>query len=105
MLILSLVIPYVEVIQTACILEVQEMARTLPLTCRVDFKDPDHLIITPDDGLWAGGVYKFQMYNLDYNNEVNNFYYIDVYNLHYLGNKTIHFVNAYWIKQYLSDFM
>ena len=53
------------------------MGKNLPCTCKVDFKDPDqlhtfHLIITPDEGLWCGGIYKFQIHvPLDYNNVVS----------------------------------
>ena len=96
----NLVIHDFEIILFACILEVQEMAQTLPSTCRVDFKDPDqlhtfHLIITPKDGLWSSGVFKFQIdVPLNYNNEVSIYYYIDEYNLHYLENKTVHFLYA-----------
>ena len=44
--------------------EVQEMEQTLPKTCRVHFDDPNKLYqfaltITPDDGYWHGGKFKF----------------------------------------------
>jgi len=40
------------------------MEQTLPKTCRVHFEDPNKLYqfiltITPDDGYWHGGKFKF----------------------------------------------
>ena len=40
------------------------MEQTMPRTCRVHFDDPNklhkfQLTITPDDGYWHGGKYKF----------------------------------------------
>ena len=77
----------IEFIVISCIVEVQEMGGTLPSTCRVAFKDPDQLhtfqlIITPDDGIWSGGVYKFQIdVPVDYNNVVSIKYYINGWNI------------------------
>ena len=57
--------------------EVQEMGNTLPSTCKVDFEDPNvlykfHLVISPEDGHWVGGSYKFLInVPLDYNNVVS----------------------------------
>ncbi|XP_064646751.1 NEDD8-conjugating enzyme UBE2F-like [Lineus longissimus] len=44
--------------------EVMEMGKSLPKTCRTEFEDPNKLhqfilIISPDDGDWHGGKYKF----------------------------------------------
>ncbi|XP_052079880.1 NEDD8-conjugating enzyme UBE2F-like [Mytilus californianus] len=44
--------------------EVQEMEEHLPKTCKVNFEDPNtlhkfSLIITPEDGFWHGGRFKF----------------------------------------------
>ncbi|KAJ8321026.1 hypothetical protein KUTeg_002613 [Tegillarca granosa] len=44
--------------------EVQEMEENLPKTCKIDFEDPDKihkftLTITPDEGFWYGGKYRF----------------------------------------------
>ena len=44
--------------------EVQEMEQSLPRTCRVHFNDPSvlhvfQLTITPDDGFWQGGKFRF----------------------------------------------
>lgn len=44
--------------------EVQEMEENLPKTCKIDFDDPDKihkfiLTITPDEGFWYGGKYRF----------------------------------------------
>ncbi|EGI60601.1 PREDICTED: NEDD8-conjugating enzyme UBE2F-like [Acromyrmex echinatior] len=53
--------------------EVQEMEQTLPVTCKVTFKDPDCLhefilLIMPDEGYWIGGHFYFQIYiSEDYN--------------------------------------
>lgn len=53
--------------------EVQEMEQTLPGTCRVKFEDPHQLhdfqlTVTPDEGYWAGGRFRFHIYvTEDYN--------------------------------------
>lgn len=44
--------------------EVQEMEQNMPSTCKVFFKDPNvlcefTLIITPDEGFWKDGKFKF----------------------------------------------
>lgn len=44
--------------------EVQEMEQNMPSTCKVFFNDPNvlsefTLIITPDEGFWMGGKFKF----------------------------------------------
>ena len=44
--------------------EVQEMEQNLPKTCQVLFEDPNKLhsfllYISPDDGYWTGGRFKF----------------------------------------------
>lgn len=44
--------------------EVQEMEENMPKTCKVNFEDPNtlhkfSLIITPDEGFWHGGKFKF----------------------------------------------
>lgn len=44
--------------------EVQEMEQNLPKTCQINFDDPNKLHcfwlnITPDDGYWLGGKFKF----------------------------------------------
>ena len=46
--------------------EVQEMEENLPKTCKVNFEDPNTLhkftlIITPDEGFWHGGRFKFTL--------------------------------------------
>ena len=41
-----------------------------------------YLIITPEDGFWFGGVYKFHIdVPVDYNNVVSINYYIDMWNI------------------------
>jgi hypothetical protein len=57
--------------------EVQEMEQTLPSTCRVKFEDPHQLhdfqlTVTPDEGYWAGGRFRFHIYvTEDYNMAVS----------------------------------
>ncbi|KAK7507673.1 hypothetical protein BaRGS_00001608 [Batillaria attramentaria] len=46
--------------------EVQEMEENMPRTCRVQFDDPSvlhhfFLYITPDEGYWLGGRFKFEI--------------------------------------------
>jgi len=46
--------------------QVQEMEQTLPPTCRVQFSDPHklynlQLIVSPDEGYWAGGQFLFDI--------------------------------------------
>ena len=46
--------------------EVQEMEENLPQSCKVQFDDPSVLhhfvlFITPDEGHWSGGVFKFDV--------------------------------------------
>lgn len=46
--------------------EVQEMEQNLPSTCKVYFSDPNVLsefilIITPDEGHWKDGKFKFNI--------------------------------------------
>jgi len=46
--------------------EVQEMESTLPRTCRVHFDDPNKLhsfvlFVSPDEGYWAGGRFRFSV--------------------------------------------
>ncbi|XP_059051740.1 NEDD8-conjugating enzyme UBE2F-like [Achroia grisella] len=50
--------------------EVQEMNENLPLTCSVHFEDPNVLsefilTVTPDEGYWLGGKFKFSVYVTD----------------------------------------
>ncbi|PSN33336.1 NEDD8-conjugating enzyme UBE2F [Blattella germanica] len=53
--------------------EVQEMEQTLPTTCSVKFEDPNqlhdfHLTVTPDEGYWTGGRFRFHIFvTEDYN--------------------------------------
>ncbi|KAL4713887.1 hypothetical protein ACJJTC_015541 [Scirpophaga incertulas] len=53
--------------------EVQEMTENLPLTCSVYFGNPDilsefTLTVCPDEGLWQGGKFKFEvLVTEDYN--------------------------------------
>lgn len=47
--------------------EVQEMNDNLPATCAVTFEDPDALheftlTVTPDEGYWQGGKFKFSVF-------------------------------------------
>lgn len=47
--------------------EVQEMEQNLPTTCKVYFPDPNilcefTLIITPDEGFWKDGKFKFTVF-------------------------------------------
>ena len=46
--------------------EVQEMEENMPRTCKVQFDDPSVLhhfclFITPDEGFWQGGRFKFEI--------------------------------------------
>lgn len=46
--------------------EVQDMMHHIPHTCQVQFDDPDRLhsfclVITPDDGYWLGGTFRFHI--------------------------------------------
>ncbi|VVC94932.1 unnamed protein product [Leptidea sinapis] len=46
--------------------EVQEMNENLPATCSVNFEDPNVLSefvlsVTPDEGYWEGGTFKFSV--------------------------------------------
>ena len=46
--------------------EVQELEQDLPVTCRVEFDDPNSLhlfslIVHPGEGFWMGGHYKFHI--------------------------------------------
>ncbi|XP_023945022.1 NEDD8-conjugating enzyme UBE2F [Bicyclus anynana] len=46
--------------------EVQEMNENLPVTCSVNFEDPNLLsefvlTVAPDEGYWAGGKFKFSV--------------------------------------------
>jgi ubiquitin-conjugating enzyme E2 F len=46
--------------------EVQEMEQNLPRTCQINFDDPHKLhsfslTITPDEGYWLGGRFKFRV--------------------------------------------
>lgn len=49
----------------------------LPSTCRVRFEDPHqlhdfHLTVTPDEGFWAGGRFRFHIFvTEDYNMAVS----------------------------------
>lgn len=49
------------------------MEQTLPSTCRVKFEDPHqlhdfYLTVTPDEGYWAGGRFRFHIFvTEDYN--------------------------------------
>lgn len=50
--------------------EVQEMNENLPATCSVHFQDPNVLsefilTVTPDEGYWVGGKFKFSVYVTD----------------------------------------
>lgn len=62
--------------------EVQEMEQTLPRTCRVNFDDPNtlhifQLTISPDEGYWQGGKYRFHItVPEDYNIAVGIYIYI-----------------------------
>ena len=53
--------------------EVQEMESTLPTGCKVKFDDPNALhdfclTISPDEGFWMGGKFRFQIHvGEDYN--------------------------------------
>ena len=53
--------------------EVQEMENTLPTGCKVKFDDPNALhdfclTISPDEGFWMGGKFRFQIHvGEDYN--------------------------------------
>jgi ubiquitin-conjugating enzyme E2 F len=53
------------------------MEQTLPGTCRVRFEDPHqlhdfYLSITPDEGFWAGGRFRFHIFvTEDYNMAVS----------------------------------
>ncbi|KAJ8736689.1 hypothetical protein PYW08_007345 [Mythimna loreyi] len=53
--------------------EVQEMNENLPATCSVHFEDPNTLsefllTVTPDEGYWQGGKFKFSVFvTEDYN--------------------------------------
>ncbi|KPJ00328.1 PREDICTED: NEDD8-conjugating enzyme UBE2F-like [Papilio xuthus] len=53
--------------------EVQEMNENLPTTCSVHFEDPNVLsefilTVTPDEGYWLGGKFKFSVFvTEDYN--------------------------------------
>lgn len=53
--------------------EVQEMEQTMPATCKTYFNDPQKLhefslTVTPDEGFWLGGKFRFQIYvTEDYN--------------------------------------
>ena len=43
------------------------MEQTLPVTCQINFDDPNrlhefNLIIVPDEGYWANGRFKFQIH-------------------------------------------
>lgn len=47
--------------------EAQEMEQNLPSTCKVYFSDPNvlcefKLTITPDEGFWKDGKFKFTIY-------------------------------------------
>lgn len=47
--------------------EAQEMEQNLPSTCKVYFSDPNvlsefTLTITPDEGFWKDGKFKFTLY-------------------------------------------
>lgn len=58
--------------------EVQEMNENLPATCSINFEDPNLLsefilTVSPDEGYWAGGKFKFSIYvTEDYNMAVSN---------------------------------
>lgn len=46
--------------------EVQEMEQNLPNTCKIYFPDPNvlcefSLVISPDEGFWQGGRFKFNV--------------------------------------------
>lgn len=57
--------------------EVQEMNENLPATCSVHFEDPNVLsefllTVTPDEGYWQGGRFKFSVFvTEDYNMAVS----------------------------------
>lgn len=57
--------------------EVQEMNDNLPTTCTVTFENPDVLhefilTVTPDEGYWQGGKFKFSVFvTEDYNMAVS----------------------------------
>lgn len=57
--------------------EVQEMDENLPATCTVHFENPNVLsefilTVTPDEGFWHGGKFKFSIFvTEDYNMAVS----------------------------------
>lgn len=57
--------------------EVQEMEENLPGTCSVHYDDPNILnefvlTVTPDEGFWQGGKFKFSVFvTEDYNMAVS----------------------------------
>lgn len=63
--------------------EVQEMNENLPATCSVHFEDPNMLsefilTVTPDEGYWLGGKFKFSVvvtddYNMAVSIQINNY--------------------------------
>lgn len=59
--------------------EVQEMEQNLPGTCRVVFSDPNtlsefNLNVSPDEGYWKGGTFKFSVFvTEDYNMAVSKY--------------------------------
>ncbi|XP_053686867.1 NEDD8-conjugating enzyme UBE2F-like [Sabethes cyaneus] len=47
--------------------EVQELEQNLPCTCKIAFQDPNvlsdfTLVITPNEGFWQGGRFKFSLH-------------------------------------------
>lgn len=58
--------------------EVQEMNENLPATCSIHFEDPNVLsefilTVTPDEGYWQGGKFKFNVIvTEDYNMAVSS---------------------------------
>lgn len=59
--------------------EVQEMNENLPVTCSVHFEDPNVLsefilTVTPDEGYWFGGKFKFSVFvTEEYNMAVSTY--------------------------------
>lgn len=57
--------------------EVQEMNENLPTSCSIHFEDPNMLnefilTVTPDEGYWLGGKFKFSVFiTEEYNMAVN----------------------------------